>query len=133
VSQGNVEIVRRCYELLDELDLTALAELLTPNFELDLSRNIFNPNVYFGRTGLEKYVSDVDDVWEKLRIVPTELVAAGDDVVAAITIRGKGKGSGVEVEMRAFNIWTLSDAKVVRVVGGYLDRSEALKAVGLQE
>jgi ketosteroid isomerase-like protein len=133
VSKENVEIVQRCYELWDERDWAAITELLHQDFELDLSRNIFNPDIYLGRTGLEKYQSGVDDVWEGLRLMPTELIDAGANVVAAITIRAKGKGSGVEVEMQAFNVWTVDDSKVVRVVGGYLDRSEALAAVGLSE
>lgn len=133
VSGENVEIVRRCYELWDERDWTAVIELLHPDFELDLSRNIFNPDIYHGRTGLERYVSGVEEIWDDLHVVPTELIDAGDNVVAAVTVRGKGKGSGVKVEMPAFNIWTLADSKVVRVVGGYLDRSEALAAAGLSE
>jgi ketosteroid isomerase-like protein len=133
VSRENVEIVQRCYELWDKRDWPAITDLLHPEFELDLSRNIFNPDIYLGLDGLERYQTGVDDVWEGLRLVPTELIDAGADVVAVITIRGRGRGSGVEVEMQAFNIWTLDESKVVRVVGGYLDRAEALAAVGLSD
>jgi ketosteroid isomerase-like protein len=61
-----------------------------------------------------------------------ELIDAGDKVVARVTMRGRGKESGAEVEMRVFSIWTLRNGKVVRVVGGYRDRSEVLAAAGLQ-
>jgi ketosteroid isomerase-like protein len=59
MSQGNVEIVRRCYEIWDDRDWSAVPELLDPDFELDLSRNVFNPDVYHGRDGLERYVGAV--------------------------------------------------------------------------
>ena len=52
-------------------------------------------------------------------------------MVAEVTMRGKGKESGVAVESRVFSIWTLREAKVAHVVGGYRDRSEALEAAGL--
>jgi hypothetical protein len=35
--------------------------------------------------------------------------------------------------MQLFNIWTLRDSKVVRLVGGYRDRSEAVADAGLPE
>ena len=46
---------------------------------------------------------------------------------------GKGKESGAKVEMKLFSVWTFRDAKVVQIVGGYRDRSEALEAAGLSE
>jgi ketosteroid isomerase-like protein len=133
VSRENIEIVRRCYELWDKRDWSAVPELLDPDFVLDLSRNIFNPDVYHGRAGLERYVSAVDEVWDGFRVVPTALIDAGDNVLTAVTVRGKGKGSGVDVKMQLFNIWTLRDSKVVRLVGGYRDRSEAVADAGLPE
>jgi ketosteroid isomerase-like protein len=72
----------------------------------------------------------VDEVWEDFRVVPTELLEAGDKVVTAVTIHGKGKGSGVDVTMQVFNVWTLRESKVVRIVGAYRDRAEALEAAG---
>jgi hypothetical protein len=35
--------------------------------------------------------------------------------------------------MKIFQVWTLRGSKVVRMVGGYRDRNEALEAVGLSE
>jgi ketosteroid isomerase-like protein len=129
--KATVEIVRRVYGFWEERDWSRIPELFDPEIELDLSRNVFNPAVYNGYDGLEAYLRSVDEVWDDFRIVPTEFVAGGDIVVTAVTLRGKGKESGVDVEMKLFNVWTLRDSKVVRVVGGYRDRSEALEAAGL--
>ena len=48
MSQENVEIVRRCAEVINRCDISeeipsALLELADPGVELDLSRNVFNP------------------------------------------------------------------------------------------
>jgi hypothetical protein len=45
----------------------------------------------------------------------------------------RGRGSGVEVEMQLFAVWTLREGKVLRLTGGYRDRAEALEAAGLRE
>jgi ketosteroid isomerase-like protein len=134
MSQENLEIVRRCAEFMNRRDLSQLFELVDPEIEVDLSRNIFNPDIYRGHAGLERWRSVIDDVWDDFRGVIEETIDAGDDkVVAAATIHGTGKGSGVEVKMQLFQVWTLRDSKVVRLVGGYRDRAEALEAAGLSE
>ena len=108
-------------------------ELFDPDVVLDLSRNIFNPGVYRGYAGLEQYASAVNEVWNEFQIVPVEIFDAGDTVITEIMICGKGSGSGADVEMKVFNVWTLRDSKVVQIVGGYRDRSEALEAAGASE
>jgi ketosteroid isomerase-like protein len=75
----------------------------------------------------------VEDAWDDFHGVPEEFIDSGDKVVAAVTVLGKGKESGVEVNMRVFQVWTLRDSKVVRLVGGYRDRSEALESAGLAD
>jgi ketosteroid isomerase-like protein len=107
--------------------------MLDPDVEIDLSRNVFNPDVYRGHSGVERWRDVVDEVWDDFHAMLDELIDAGDDVVTASTIQGKGRESGVDVKMRLFQVWTLRDSKVVRLVGGYRDRAEALEAVGLSE
>jgi uncharacterized protein len=133
MSQENVEIVRRRYELWDSRQWSAIPELFDPDVEIDLSRNVFNPDVYHGHAGVERYVSAVEEVWDEFHVVPSEFFDGGDNVVTAVTLHGRGKGSGVNVKTELFNVWTLRDSKIAHVVGGYRDRSEALKAAGLSD
>jgi ketosteroid isomerase-like protein len=133
MSQENVEIVRRCAEALDGREFTKLFEMLDADVEIDLSRNVFNADVYRGHSGVERWRDGIDEVWDDFHAMLDEIIDAGDDVFTAATIQGKGKESGVDVRMQVFQVWTLRDSKVVRLVGGYRDRSEALEAVGLSE
>ena len=133
MSQENVKIVRRLQDAMNRRDWSTILELFDPNIEVDLSRNVFNPGIYRGHSGLERWAAVVEDVWEDFQGVFEELIETGDKVVTATSLRGKGRKSGVEVEMRLFSIWTLRDSRVVRLAGGYRDRSEALEAVGLSE
>jgi ketosteroid isomerase-like protein len=60
------------------------------------------------------------------------MIDRGDQVVVILRLAGMGKGSGSKVAMRAADIWTVKDGKVVRLVG-YPVASEALEAAGLRE
>jgi uncharacterized protein len=131
MSQENFEIVRRGYEAMNKREFARMSEFLHPEVEVDLSRNSLNPDIYRGYEGFERLAGVVEDVWEDFRFEVHDLVDGGDRVVAEITISGTGRGSGVEAEMRIFNVWTLRDGKVIRLVGGYRERAEALEAAGL--
>jgi ketosteroid isomerase-like protein len=132
MSQENVEIVRRCQEFWARRDFSPITELLDPDMVIDLSRNVFNPDVYRGYDGLRHFVDAIDEMWDEFEVETKELLDAGDQVVSAVRVSAIGR-DGVEVDMQVFQIWTLRDGKVVRVTGGYRDRAEALEAAGLRE
>jgi ketosteroid isomerase-like protein len=54
MSEDNVQLVRRCYEFWRHRDYSILPELFDPDVMLDLSRNVFNPDVYRGHDGLSR-------------------------------------------------------------------------------
>jgi ketosteroid isomerase-like protein len=133
MSQENVEIVRRAGEHWTSRDLSRMSEVFDPEVVVDLSRNVFNPAVYRGYEGVRRWVEAVDEMWDEFEAKIEELIDAGDQVFSAARIKGKGRGSGVEVSMRTFGVFTLRNGRLVRYVGGYRDRAEALKAAGLSE
>ena len=55
-----------------------------------------------------------------------------DSVVACLHLTGRGKMSGVEVDLRVYMHYKLRDGKIVYVFE-YEDRGEALEAAGLSE
>ena len=130
MSQKNVEMVRRCYEFWARRDYSMLPEVFDPDVVLDLSRNVFNPDVYRGHDGLRRYVQVVDEMWEDFDARPTAMIEVGDRIVTGSRISGRGRGSGVEVGMELFNVWTFRDGRVLEIVGGYREQAEALEAAG---
>jgi ketosteroid isomerase-like protein len=121
-SRENVEIVRRGYGSWTNHDFSAIPEVIDPDL-----------GVYRGLDGLWRFLEQLDETWERFQIEPEEFIDAGDNVVVAVRMSQKGRGNGVEPEMRLFSVWTLREGKVVRVTGGYRDRTEALEAAGLRE
>jgi ketosteroid isomerase-like protein len=137
VSQENVEIVRRASEILSEAYKSGevpdeMLVLCAPDFQLDASRRVFNPATYDGHAGLRSAISEISDAWEDFCEGNEQLIDVGDKVLALQTIAGRGRASGIEVRAAAALIWTLRNGQIVHVEV-FSDRSEALKAVGLEE
>jgi ketosteroid isomerase-like protein len=57
---------------------------------------------------------------------------AGDEVIAAMRIRARGRSSGAVVERREWDVWTLRNGKLWRL-RIYTTKADALEAVGLRE
>jgi ketosteroid isomerase-like protein len=88
---------------------------------------------YVGREGLFEYAADLEAVWRDWHPEDSHFVAVGEDrVVWLYRIVGYGKGSGVPVDQAVAIVWTLRDRLIWRGQG-YIDHSEALEAVGLEE
>jgi len=137
MSQENLEVVRELMALrervLESGEPPTRTGLIAPDFEIDMSRRVFNPAVYHGIDGLVRLNEEIRDVWEEFRVVPEQFIDAGDRVVVFETIHARGRGSGVELDTRtSATIWTLRDGRATRVQIGF-DPQEALKAVGLEE
>ena len=106
-------------------------DLIAPDVEIDLSRRVFNPEVYRGLEGLARLRDELLQVWTEWRMTPVRFLDVGDRVVLIEHIRGRARGSGVELDIRSATIWTLLGGRVTRVEGGF-DPDEAFKAVGLE-
>jgi ketosteroid isomerase-like protein len=134
MSQENVETVRRAYEAFSRDGLDGLLEHVHPDAEYDITAGI-GPyaGMYYGRAAIRNFLADYFETWEYVRMKPEDFIEVGDDhVVVLLRIHLRGKGSGVEVEARTTNVWTMRDGKAVRVAV-YNDKAEALEAVGVSE
>jgi ketosteroid isomerase-like protein len=136
MSEENVEVVREVMDLMSqpagpERNRDLLARI-APDVVIDMSRRVFNPDVYEGHAGLQRLGSEVRQIWKDFRIEPERIIDAGERVVVIETRSGHGAGSDVEVQQRSGVIWTLRDDLVVRMETD-LEPGEALRAVGLEE
>jgi ketosteroid isomerase-like protein len=128
MAQENVEIVRRFFEAIRQGDNAAALACLAPDVEYQVGQEL----PMRGRDAVwamwERWESD----WEELETVTEEFLDAGEHVVVTVRCAARGRGSGVEVDNRTFDVFTLRDGKCVRKLE-FQVRSEALAAVGLSE
>ena len=130
MSGENVEIVKEVFRSA-QTDWERVSARLAPEVRLDQSR-FPDGGIYHGRAALRAFYRRWFGTWDELRITPERFLDEGDRVIVLLTLEGRGKGSGTPVTLRAADVWTLRDGKVVELVG-YPNRDEALDAVGLAE
>jgi ketosteroid isomerase-like protein len=132
MSQENVEIVRRMYEAWNRSGGVPQFEWIDPEIEVDVPAGGLLEGTYRGHAGFSKLLESFWDAFEEHRIEIEESIPAGDHVLLTVHYYGRGKTSGVEVDLRDWHVWTLRDGKAVRwqIVN---TRKVALKAVGLSE
>jgi uncharacterized protein len=136
MSQENVDLVRRVYEADDRGDLTAVFAAYDPEIEwhvpgLASPELGFDP-VYVGHDGVRTFWRLWLSAWETTTFDYHEFIDAGEHVVVVQSQRNRGRTSGIELEWNFAQVWTIQDAKVVRVEF-FPTRGEALEAVGLSE
>ena len=136
MSQENVELVRRGYELFAEGNLESVTDLISDEAELPDGGGLGVGDTAAGtRRGPDGFLQgsqDALDAFEDYRVEPQEFIDAGDAVVVPVRISGRGRGSGATLEVRLVHLWVLRDGKAIRNEI-YRTTAEALEAVRLSE
>jgi uncharacterized protein len=118
MSQENVEIVRRGYELFAAGEIEAVASLFAESVELPGAGGLGIVDTAPGtRRGPEGFLRGTDEAREavdEFRVEPEEFIDAGDIVVVPVRITGRGRASGAKQEARLVHVWTLREGKVIR-------------------
>ena len=127
MSQENVEIVRRIYEGWAKGDFRAGLAYLDPHVTLVVRPDFPEFGVFLGAQGIETLMRRFLEHWEQLTIEATELRAAGDTVLARVVQHGKGMASGIEGDIRYFQLLTFRGGKIVRMES-VMHEAEALEA-----
>jgi ketosteroid isomerase-like protein len=134
MSQENVEIVRRGYDLFAAGDLEGLAALIAPDAETPdasaLGLTGTATGIRRGPEGFLRAIGEVTEAFDDYRVEAEELTDAGDAVVASVRISGRGKASGAPQEAHLAHLWVLRDGKAIRGEV-YRTTEEALEAARL--
>jgi uncharacterized protein len=130
VSSENVEIVRRAFAFGMQGQGDP-AEALS-DFAPDVVLNSVEQGASSGRDAVRANFERWESAWEEVEATAEEFIDGGDRVVVAGHFRGRGRASGVEVDARFYDVFTLRDGVIVRI-DEFTERSAALEAAGLRE
>jgi ketosteroid isomerase-like protein len=134
MSQENVEIVRRMNAAFNSGDRAAMFAYYRDDAEVrDLLHAPDAPERLIGIDALRAYWEQWDDAFDDFTGEIEEYIDAGACVLTATRWRGKGKDSGVKIDLHTVDVVEYADGKIVRLTTGYSNKHEALKAVGLEE
>jgi ketosteroid isomerase-like protein len=130
MSQQSVETVRRAIAAINARDLDAYLACCIENVEL------LTPAVgaeYLGADGIRRFFADIEDAGPDFRIEVQRVQAIGDShALALLRVSSTGRASGIVTGAESANVYDFIDGKISRI-RIFLDRDEALKAVGLAE
>jgi ketosteroid isomerase-like protein len=132
MSQENVEVVRRLLDAFNARDLDRFARLTTEDFEWSPSMVAIDGEVLLGREGIETYFGRMIDAWDEFRVADGEFRDLGDRVLWRGRLDGRGRISGALVSAPLDILYGLRDGQVSSM-RSFLDHTEALKAVGLEQ
>jgi ketosteroid isomerase-like protein len=147
MSQENVEVVRRCFELIGEsvrqgdpgfaFDEALREGLIAADLEWNAGVRggveIVGVHDAVGREGWIEFLRGWTEDFDQFTIEAEEFIDVGDDRVVAIARnRGIGRASGAPVDARVGAVYTLKAGRITRG-DVFLKPSHALRAAGLSE
>jgi ketosteroid isomerase-like protein len=125
MSRENVEIVRR-FLVVD--DFEEALKYADPDIVWNPAEELAARGHDAVRASTERWKSE----WDDYELIPEGFADVGDRVVATVRFRARGRVSGIEVDGRLYDVFTLRDGKIVRM-DQFTEQSEALESVGLRE
>jgi ketosteroid isomerase-like protein len=131
VSQANVEIVRRGWEAFNRGDPAFLADF-AEDAEFEEDSAFPEAGVFRGTEEIVAYIRGFQEHMRDHRLDVEEVHDLGDQVLVLLHETARGVSSGVDVDQHPAFLFRFRDGRIVRI-RAYLDRAEALKAVGLEK
>jgi ketosteroid isomerase-like protein len=133
MSQENVEIVRHAFEAFTRGDIDGVLRLCDEDIRITQPQEL--PGVsrqQRGHTGVLEAFRIWPEQWDDYRIEILRMADSDDYVVVTSRTGGRGKQSGVEVEMDFSFVFAVRDEKIVEMKI-FMREDQALEAAGLGE
>jgi ketosteroid isomerase-like protein len=131
MTSTNTQTIREIYEHWAQGDFRAGPEHFDPSVVFVMRPEFPDAGTYLGPDQVAEYMRGFLAAWNHATIEATEIIEAGDSVVAAVTQRALGTASGIETELRYFHAWSFRGQTIIRLES-IMAREEALAVVGLQ-
>ena len=132
MSQENVEIVRAAFDAYFRGDMESVLRLMDPEIVVMQPPEVPDGRTLHGHAGVMEAIAAWPEQWDDYQLEIVQIVDAGDNVVVRTHQRGRGKGSGVEVEDEIWFVAGFRNGRIAdwRMFGA---ESDALEAAGLSE
>jgi ketosteroid isomerase-like protein len=119
--------VRVSADAFNRRDMPAFLDLIDPDVEWVPLNAVLEGDVYRGHEGIRRFMVDIDKDIENMQLRVEDVFEVGEHVVLYAAIVGRGRGSGMDLE--------LGVGWVIRVRNGRVDylrafpeRADAMKA-----
>jgi len=131
MSQENVEIVRKAFEVWNAGDMDAVREFYDPDIIVRPPEGWPEPGPFVGREAVMGQWEQLRETWDADEVEPIgDFIDAADRVVVRQAWRGAGHGPSLNMEMT--NVFMVRNGRIVNQEF-FWDHTEALEAAGLSE
>jgi ketosteroid isomerase-like protein len=125
---SRVELVRLIIDALNRGDVDGMLAHMDPDFEWRPLETSPVARSCRGHRQVRRYVEDWLGTFENLRLDLEEPTEIGDRVVSGVYGRARGRGSGVELDSRFCQVWTVRGG-TAHAMTEYPTREKALAAL----
>jgi ketosteroid isomerase-like protein len=121
-----IATLRSTYEAFSRGDFDAAAKMAHPEIEF-----VSPESKLKGPDAVRAWMDP--DAFDEQQIEPLEFRVNGSKALVRQRVRARGAGSGVELDMEMWGVWTLNDDGLVTRLESFLphQEAEALEAAGL--
>jgi ketosteroid isomerase-like protein len=127
MSPEDLEAVQRAYDAFARGDIETLTTFLAPDIEWRTTPDVPFLGTY---SGLDEFLRGMDEwtgAFEEVTTEVEEMIDAGEKVIVHHRMRGRGRDSGVEVDLAIYQVVAVRHGKLTHM-HDYLTREEALEA-----
>jgi ketosteroid isomerase-like protein len=115
MTESRVELVKALYDAINARDYEAGFALLADDFEWLEPEHGLLGGPHRGFAEIRRAIEAQLEVFDEFTIEPEDFHEHGEHVAVPVKQRARGGTSGVEVEIRIGHLWTVRDAKAVRL------------------
>jgi len=131
MSQENVEVVRRGFEVWNAEDMEAFREVLDSGVVWRGPEGWPEPGPYAGRGAVMRQIEQLRETWDSDSFeLISDFIDVGDRV--AVRFIWRGAGYGPESNIEATGVYTVRKGRIVDIEH-FWDHAEALKSLGIAE
>jgi ketosteroid isomerase-like protein len=131
MSQENIDLVSEVTEVIAQRNVERLIELTDPEVEWhSVFAGLGEGGVCRGHGGIRRYLSDLGDVWESMRMNIDQALSIGAVVLMVGRLHYHGRGSGVETEAPLGIVAKFRNGRII-YMRAFQEPEQAFLSVGL--
>jgi ketosteroid isomerase-like protein len=126
-----IELAGQFWSAWNARDIGRMELLSDPAVEFRPLRAQLEGKSYVGPAGLRAIAAEVDEDWDNLQVVVESAQARCDDIAQVTRLQGRGRVSGVDLDVAVGWHVALRGERIV-YVRAYSDPKDAFRAAGIQ-
>ncbi len=129
---SNAEVVRQLNEAFNAGDIDRTLALIHPDFVTTVPPEFSaEPDTYRGKEGMRRYFDSFHEAMNEIRFEQHDVREVGRLVVATVRLTAVGRSTGIPVEQRMAQVWSVLDGQALEV-RSYPSPEAALRAAQLE-